>query len=74
MTGGTRPRALPALGLLPPVRSAGGLAAELAPVLRALVGGWPVVLGGARLRLGRPVGSGDRTRVARRSTAGGNGR
>ncbi|MFD9067291.1 hypothetical protein ACFVZ3_37895 [Kitasatospora purpeofusca] len=74
VTSGTRPRALPALGLLPPVLLAGGLAAEPAPVLWALIGGWVLALGLAGLLLRRPAGSGGRTRAVRRSGGGADGR
>ncbi|MEK2495088.1 hypothetical protein WN990_36650 [Kitasatospora purpeofusca] len=74
VTSGTRPRALPALGLLPPVLLAGGLAAEPAPVLWALIGGWVLALGLAGLLLRRTAGSGGRIRAVRRSGSGVNGR
>ncbi|MFJ8436717.1 hypothetical protein ACIQ9P_36025 [Kitasatospora sp. NPDC094019] len=74
VTSGQRPRVLPTLGLLPPVLLAGGLAAEPAPVLWALVAGWLLALGCVGLLLRGLAGSGGRTRAARRSGAGVNGR
>ncbi|MFE6746305.1 hypothetical protein ACFVGM_10660 [Kitasatospora purpeofusca] len=73
-TSGARPRALPVLGLLPPLLLAVGLAAEPAPVLWALIGGWVLALVLAGLLLRRPVASGGRTRAASRSGSAADGR